>query len=237
MANPYFRFKQFVVFHDRCAMKVTTDACLFGAWCADQLLNTENVRILDIGTGTGLLSFMVAQKSHGKIDAIEIDAAAAQQAEVNNRSTPWKDRIHIQHLSIQLLPSNNYDFIISNPPFYEHEIKSSAKLKNVAHHSDELSLKDLFSIIDDKLNTNGSCFLLLPYKRRYEIELLIKKRSFYISESVIVKQSYKHEPFRWMIRLGMQYSDIKETTISIWNDQQQYTPEFIHLLKDYYLYL
>src|SRR4051812_47572749 len=105
MPNSYFKFKQFTVYHDRCAMKVTTDACFFGAWAAKELLESTNIatNLLDIGTGTGLLSLMIAQKNDLLIDAVEIDKEAAEQAKENISSSPWKKNIHIFNQDITKL--------------------------------------------------------------------------------------------------------------------------------------
>lgn len=239
MANPFFKFKQFTIHHDRCAMKVTTDGCLFGAWCAEEIKNekVKNKNCLDIGTGTGLLSLMIAQKNNLHIDAVEIDNEASQQAGDNTAVSPWPERIKITRADITEFTSNDYDYIISNPPFYENELASGNNKKNIAHHSHQLKLETLMAIVYEKLNAKGSCFLLLPYKRKMEIAFLLKKQGFFIEQSVIVKQSVLHEPFRWMIKMVKYPVALHETELSVWNEKQEYTPEFIHLLQDYYLYL
>ena len=165
MPNPYFRFKQFTVFHDRSAMKVTTDACLFGAWCAEEVQNSrlKISSLLDIGTGTGLLSLMVAQKSKVKIEAVEIDGEASLQAAENVEGSPWKEKIVVTCGDILLFqPATGYDAIISNPPFYEKELASQKQEKNLAHHSSHLSLSQLLASIQRLLTSEGIFFLLLP---------------------------------------------------------------------------
>jgi len=150
MGNPYFRFKQFMVYQDRCAMKVTTDACLFGAWCAMEIENAKLKikNVLDIGAGTGLLSLMAAQRNrHITIDAVEIENEAAAQAQSNIEASPWRDRIHLYATDIRSFQSLvKYDAIISNPPFYEKEIVSADREKNTAHHSTDLELEQLLWI-------------------------------------------------------------------------------------------
>ena len=203
MANPYFRFKQFTVYHDKCAMKVTTDACLFGAWCAEKLAHTTGSRILDIGTGTGLLALMIAQQNDTLVEAVEIDSLAATQAKNNVLNTPWKDRIHIHNQDVRTFLSNPFDVIIANPPFYEQELRGPDFQKNVAHHSESLSFKDLLASVDRLLTPDGKCYLLLPYKRKIELHRLIEN-TFFVQDSLLVKQSVRHESFRWMVFNGRQ---------------------------------
>ena len=240
MANSYFQFKQFTIQQDRCAMKVTTDACLFGAWTAEEVKRQRSdvKRVLDIGAGTGLLSLMLAQKTNSPVDAIEIDPDAFGQAKENISGSPWKDRVTIyQADAAQFAFSSKYDILVSNPPFYENELKSGDAKKNLAHH-EGLSLQQLLKLIRDNLSSQGSFFLLLPHKRSEEVEKLIADCGLSILQKISVRQSLKHDFFRTMIR-GSHESDKEKITIeiSIWDEQQQYTPEFVEFLRDYYLHL
>lgn len=243
MANPYFRFKQFTVYHDRCAMKVTTDACLYGAWAAEIISKDRwaigNGQLLDIGTGTGLLSLMVAQKNNSTIDAVEIDAGAAGQAVENVKSSPWQNAIHIiQKDVMQWQPETKYDVIFSNPPFYENEIRSEKEEKNRAHHGDGLRLEDLLYFIKQHLTENGAFFLLLPAKRKTEVEWLLKKHALHVENVVMVQQTLRHKPFRLMLQGRIRkVAKVSENLISIKDNEDAYTPEFIKLLQPYYLYL
>lgn len=244
MPNPYFRFKQFTIFHDRCAMKVTTDACLFGAWCAAEIqgLNRdgpENKNLLEVGTGTGLLSLMMAQKNNLHIDAVEIDPEAAQQAKENAISSPWKENIAIVNNDIlNMQAAAKYDFVVSNPPFYENELSSGHPKKNTAHHSSHLTLSQLLPVIKNNVTGEGLFFLLLPFKRIHQIENLLTEHQLYINKKVIVQPSVLHQPFRVML-MGSKRKKTGTVVshLSIWNEQRQYTDEFAALLKDYYLAL
>lgn len=240
MSNPYFKFKQFTIFHDRCAMKVTTDACLFGAWVANEMQDEKKiVQMMDIGTGTGLLSLMVAQKNNARIDAIEIDTEAASQAKENVMASPWKENIHIINSNILDMDSlSQYDIIISNPPFYENELSSPAKDKNKAHHSSELKLMQVMEVIKAQLKEEGKFYLLLPYKRNEEIDQVLKDFHFHVLKKILVAPSTKHQPFRILIK-GSKSSNHKTeiTNLTIRSEQEQYSNEFKSLLKDYYLYL
>ncbi len=244
MANSYFQFKQFAVHQDRCAMKVTTDACLFGAWVAEKIrIQASEVRsLLDIGTGTGLLSLMLTQKNPElKIDAIEMDEEAAQQANENILSSLWQDTVNVINADARSYSYvHKYDIVISNPPFYEKELKGDDKRKNIAHHNEGLLLHELLAVIKNNLKVNGRFFLLLPYKRNPEIKDLLRQHEFDISEMIFVRQSEKHDFFRIMLTGKLNPNENTETVfdeISIWNEKQQYTPGFVSLLKDYYLYL
>ncbi|HJS54591.1 MAG TPA: methyltransferase [Chitinophagaceae bacterium] len=244
MANSFFQFKQFLIHQDRCAMKVTTDACLFGAWLTDEVGNQESAvnSVLDIGTGTGLLGLMFAQKNpEAKIDAIEIDKGAAEQARINVDSSPWKEQINIVQADTKLFPfEKRFDLIMSNPPFYEKEIRSATDNKNIAHHGKELKLEELFRIIKNNLAADGNFFLLLPYKRNEEIRKLLKDHELQISKLLFVRQSVKHGYFRIMLKGKLSEEKDEETEfdeMSIWNENQQYTKEFTQLLNDYYLHL
>jgi len=225
-------------------MKVTTDACLFGAWVAEKVksekLKMKNV--LDVGAGTGLLSLMFAQKKTGVvIDSIEIDADAYDQAKENIAASPFAGRIKTirgdaRNFSFQ----KKYDLIISNPPFYETELKSEKENKNIAHHGDELSLSELFVTIENNLEPDGRFFLLLPYKRYEEIRRLFAKSKLMITELLLIRQSTRHHYFRIILRgefARQTAAEIQMDELSICNEKQQYTIEFIELLKDYYLYL
>lgn len=251
MANSYFTFKEFSIHHDKCAMKVTTDACLFGAWVAEKVSSFKKVTpekgsaistALDIGTGTGLLSLMLLQKNPSlKVDAIEIDKDAALQAKENIASSPWNEAITIINTDVKKHTSPvQYDIIISNPPFYERELKGDNLKKNTAHHDEGLLLSELLQIIKQLLNPSGSFYLLLPYKRLNEAILLFCQHELAADSVVHVRQTIKHNYFRVMIK-GKMKKDLEipfdKREISVWNEEQQYTTEFINLLKDYYLYL
>ncbi|TMI62419.1 MAG: methyltransferase [Bacteroidetes bacterium] len=250
MSNSFFRFKQFIIRQDKCAMKVTTDACLFGAWLAEKVrsqesgVGSQNLKVgnvLDIGTGTGLLSLMLAQNCDANIDAIEIDDQAAAQATENEEACSFRNSIQVINADIRDHHfEKKYDVIISNPPFYENELKSVSSKKNIAHHGENLSLQDLLTAIKQNLNPGGLFFLLLPFKRDEEIRSLVYQNKMQLKQITLVRQSVHHNFFRIMIMGTITeegYSEAEFDEISIWDEHQQYTEEFVQLLKDYYLYL
>jgi len=239
MPNSYFHFKQFTVHQDRCAMKVTTDGCLFGAWCAAMIRNKKmaGTKCIDIGTGTGLLSLMIAQQNAIMIDAIELDMDAALQAKENISSSPFSDSIQVHCADILDWHKDHYDIVVSNPPFYENELKSANAAKNKAHHSDGLLLEELIQKVNLLLQPEGHFYLLLPYKRDKEIHAAFERHNLHINHKVIVTQSTTHPPFRVMLSGSKKQSECKEETLAIRETGQTYTSAFTALMKDYYLKL
>ena len=243
MSNSFFRFKQFIIHQDKCAMKVTTDACLFGAWVADKINDLESKALngLDIGCGTGLLSLMLAQKCDMDIDAVEIDEETSLQAIENEEACSFKNAINIINTDVRSYHAEKkYDIIISNPPFYENELKSDSSKKNTAHHSDNLTLDEVLWTIKKNLSKDGLFFLLLPFKRESEIRGLVRESGMKITQITVVRQSVNHDYFRVMLMGKNNSEDSAEIIfdeISICDERQQYTEEFVHLLEDYYLHL
>lgn len=243
MANTYFRFKEFTVHQDLSAMKVTTDACLFGAWCASHFGNGINLpeSILDLGTGTGLLALMLAQKFDSHIDAVELDEDACKQARANFQDSPWPEKLRVIHTDGRLFQSPaSYDLIISNPPFYQDELKGPDKRKNLAHHSEAFSLPEVFNTIARNLVKEGKLAVLLPFKRLHEINTLVRNSGLVLTDQVFVRQSTNHEPFRIIIA-GSKSADYQNdptvTDISISDESREYTAAFKALLSNYYLAL
>jgi len=242
MANSYFQFKQFIVQQDRSAMKVTTDSCLLGSLVPALCQKEGKLNVLDIGTGTGLLSLMFAQKKTGAlIDAIEIDKDAVAQALENSSASPWKERIQVIHADARQYPFRHpYDVIISNPPFYENELKGTDPGKNKAHHNEGLLLSELLHIIKSNLEPDGFFYLLLPFKRKEEIKHLLSDQELAVEQIIFVRQTENHDYFRMIVAGKLAPETVTETIIdeiSIKDHAGKYTPVFINLLKDYYLYL
>lgn len=240
MPNTYFQFKQFTVHQEHCAMKVCTDACLFGAWVASviQAKGIAPRSILDIGTGTGLLSLMLAQKiTNASISAVEIDVQAAQQAKENFDASPWHQRLHLHQGNIQTFNATEQDFIISNPPFFENDLKSTNLQRNTALHSASLTLEELLVEVQKRLSSKGSFAVLLPYHRSAYFETLAQQKGFYLQHKVAVKQTPKHAYFRSMLYYNKMSSTPQVTDIIIKNAEGAYTEVFRQLLKDYYLHL
>jgi tRNA1Val (adenine37-N6)-methyltransferase len=239
MPNNYFQFKQFLIKQDRCAMKVCTDACLFGSLLPASSGEGGEIQALDIGMGTGLLSLMYAQKNlNAKIDAVEIDEAAAGQAAENFDSSPWKERLNVYNNSIQQFAKSinkKYDVIICNPPFYENDLKSENKQRNLALHSDALNLEELISIVDVLLEKNGNFFCLLPYHRTKYFEELLVKNKLCVKEKVFIKQTPRRNYFRSMFWIDRNAKNFNQSEIIIMDDKNEYSDAFKDLLTDYYM--
>jgi tRNA1Val (adenine37-N6)-methyltransferase len=220
-------------------MKVCTDACVFGAFAAKKIKKELNSKhVLDIGTGTGLLSLLLAQDTTAFIEAVEIDSNAYQQAKENFNSSPWKERLAVFNIDIQqFLADKKYDCIISNPPFFEDDLLSDNEEKNKAKHDSSLSLQQLVKAVDTNLSEEGIFFVLLPYHRMHYFETEAKKAGLYVDEKLLVKQTTKHDFFRSCLSFSRKETKPHVVKLTIKNNEGNYTDDFIALLKDYYLYL
>jgi len=240
MPNQYFQFKQFTVHQDKSAMKVCTDACIQGAFTAAYLRagNRAIERVLDIGTGTGLLSLMLAQQLPATITGIELDTAAAEQAMENFGASPWADRLQVTQSDIRDLPATAlYDFIISNPPFYEGSLKSNNAQRNSAMHATNLSYQELLQAIAAHLQKDGQFSILLPYTAFQAFRQLAVAAGFYPQQILEVKQSVRHDHFRAVGIFGREATTPVISSLSIYDERNVYTTAFADLLRPYYLYL
>lgn len=238
MPNNYFRFKQFTVQQDKAAMKVCTDGCLFGAWVAD-IFRNQTLNILDVGTGTGLLSLMLAQETAGHIDAVEIDVQAFEEAGDNFIASPWHERLRVEHMPFQQYkPPHFYDLLVSNPPFYSGDLPSPNDQRSKALHSTDLTLTELLNGALQVIAPGGKIALLLPARREVEFEVLASQRFLHIIRKAAVRQSPAHGVFRLMYLVSREASEIsRPEEIVIKDNDNEYSKRFKGLLKDYYLHL
>jgi len=222
-------------------MKVCTDSCLFGAWIANKIENKaiNPQRVLDIGCGTGLLSLMIAQKLNSLIDAVEIDAESFEQAVENFNESPSSSWLQAYLQDIKNWKSEiKYDLIISNPPFFENDLKAEKQNKNAAKHSDHLSFTELLFSIKNNLAANGNFAVLLPFHRNEYFKKLAVENGFFINEELLVKQTPSHFYFRSILFFGLFSSEIfSKKEIIIKDETGNYSADFKVLLKDYYLNL
>ena len=184
MANPYFQFKQFTVWHDRCAMKVGTDAVLLGSW-----MRLDGARrMLDIGCGCGLIALMAAQRNlEGEIVAVEIDEEAASQAEENIKKSPWADRIHVMKTDICTFQSEEkFDAIFSNPPYFSNALKCPDKQRTTARHTDSLSFDKLMQCAASLLKKEGEFSLVIPTEVSSALKAAAISHKLYLSRETDV---------------------------------------------------
>lgn len=235
MSNTYFRFKQFTVHQDRCAMKVSTDACIAGAWTRVPI---DVKRVLDIGTGTGLLALMLAQKNPGIIiDGIELDADAAEQARENVIASPWADRVNIIQADASLhLYQDCYDFIITNPPFFNNSLLSHKEQRNMARHTGSLNYQALFNILKDNLTDNGSASVLLP-ATEYEIWAdILRENNWSVIERLHICPG-ETKPANRIVSICTKQEGMvpNDDYLAIRNMDGTYTNEFSQMMQPYYL--
>lgn len=236
MANPYFRFKKFTVYHDKCAMKVGTDAVLLGAWADTSFCRN----ILDIGTGTGIIALMLAQRSQATVEAIDIDKEACVQAAENAAASPYTERIKVVHASCADFAASNqqkrYDLIVSNPPYFINSLKCPDNKRTVARHTDTLLLSDLIREAQTLLSPSGRIALVLPYEQLEEVKALASANHLYICRQTDVIPTPGAAPKRLLMELSAAEENIKNRdTLTIEEARHQYTPEYITLTKEFYL--
>lgn len=224
---------------DRCGMKVCTDACIQGAWTAAMTaIGTEHV--LDIGTGTGLLSLMIAQQIKGSIDAVELDEAAAGQAQENFTESPWKDRLHIHAMDIARFKSDNkYGLIISNPPFFENDLQSPDEARNKARHEGSLNMNMLLETISRYLiPKEGIASILIPYHRSADLIDSASRLGLSPDFLLAIRHTDRHKHHAMVVLFRKDREEkIKLASLSIKDENNYYTEAFYTLLSPYYLHL
>ncbi len=234
MPNNYFQFKQFTIYQDLAAMKVGTDGVLLGAWA-----NLNNAtKILDVGTGTGLIALMLAQRnSIAQIDAIEIDKHAYKQALINFTKSPWNDRVNGILSDFQTYKNpTKYDLIVSNPPYFNNALKNDCSKKSTARHTDSLSYDELIHCAAQLLTDNGLFCVILPANERISFENMAKDNNLFLNKLLNVKPT-PNKPFK---RVLMEFSFInkkliEETLIIEEFGRHQYSDAYKQLTKDFYL--
>lgn len=231
-----FKFKQFAVNQDRCAMKIGTDSVLLGAWTD---VDAHPYSILDIGAGTGVLALMLAQRSGAQlIDAIEIDDDAYEQCVDNFETSPWGDRLFCYHAALEEFVDeidDKYDLIISNPPFYIDTYKSNSKQRDLARFTDAMPFRQLIESVSKLLSENGRFSVIVPISEENEIIVLASKEHLFPNRILRVKGAPHSEIKRSLLEFSFQETSIIPKELIIETARHQYTDDYIELTKDFYL--
>lgn len=235
MSNTYFQFKQFRINQDQSAMKVATDACILGAVTPVP----EQGAVLDIGTGTGLLSLMIAQRCDCSIDAVELDEKSFKQAEKNVIESPWSHHIKVHHADIRSFhASQKYDLVICNPPFYENHLRSISAAKNTAKHAAQLSFEELVDAIKRNLKPDGIFSVLLPANMNEKFTGLCETAQLNIAQQVLIRDNEAQDIIRIITFFSFKIQQKAESILLTIKDAAgNYSPQFTQLLNPYYLHL
>lgn len=236
MSTLPFKFKQFTISQDRCAMKIGTDGVLLGAWTQ---LNHNPYSILDIGAGTGIISLMLAQRSHSElIDAIEVDDEAYEQCVENFENSSWSDRLFCYHTSLEEFAEeidDKYDLIISNPPFYSDDYKSKNEQRDIARFQDSLPFEHLIESVSKLLSESGTFSVIIPFKEEEKFIELASNVSLFPNRITRVKGNPNTEIKRNLIEFSFTVNETKIDELIIEIGRHQYTNDYINLTKDFYL--
>ncbi|MEN9370872.1 MAG: hypothetical protein RI952_1737 [Bacteroidota bacterium] len=237
MSNTHFNFKQFSVQQNLCSMKVGTDGVLLGAWT-----NMDNANnILDIGTGTGLIALMLAQRSNANITAVDAEANAYQQAKINFDASPWTNRLQLVHSKIQDFHSDQlFDLVVSNPPYFSGYYSSENLSRDIARSADVLlPYEELISSAKKLLIANGRLTLILPADQQEKIITIANQNELALSRLTFVKTKNTKDAKRILLEFVNATSEVKEIidelTIQSDDNGRVYTQEYIDLTKDFYL--
>ncbi len=228
-----FKFKQFEVDQTGCAMKVNTDGVLLAA-----LAECEHGKnILDIGTGTGVMALMLAQRfKEARIHAVEIDSQASATAEKNFKNSVFANRLSISHIAIEQYSNpKKFDLIISNPPYFVNDLRNAEERKGIARHANDQFFADLLSKVDQLLAPNGCFWFILPVK---QAELLVNDANNFglsVSKKILLHSDQSKQPFRWMVCLNRFKNEADVRHFYIYEAEKVYTTHYKELLKDFFL--
>jgi len=236
MSNKPFQFKQFNIHQDKTAMKVGTDGVLLGAWAQ---IKPEYFSALDIGAGTGLIALMLAQKSNAEvIDAIELNDEAYEQTVENFEISNWGDRLFCYHASLQEFADeieDEYDLIISNPPFYTSTYKELSEDRAMARHTESLSYEDLLAGTSKLLSEIGSCAFIIPFSEEENFLKIASENKLFPNRITRTKGSENAPVKRSLLQLSFQETVVETNELVIEIERHKYTQDYIELVRDYYL--
>lgn len=228
-----FKFKQFEVDQSGCAMKINTDGVLIGAMAK----HSAPKNILDIGTGTGVIALMLAQRyPEAKVHAIEIDQLAAAAANKNFENSIFSERLSVDHISISdFHSSQQFDLIVSNPPFFVNDLKNKEERKGIARHADENFFELLVRQSNTLLSEKGILYLILPLKQALEVISEAAKYQLSLAHRINIHSDENKPAFRQIIGLSRAGETLVETSFYIYESQAKHTPGYKEILSDFFL--
>jgi len=236
MSDLPFKFKEFTLHQDKCAMKIGTDSVLLGAWTS---VEKKPYSILDIGAGTGVLALMMAQRSFAElIDSIEIDDNAYEQCVENFEQSPWSDRLFCYHASLEEFVAEieeQYDLIISNPPFYNDTFKSENEQRDLARFTDAMPFRHLIESVSKLLSEDGLFSVVIPFSEEKDFIVLASKEHLFPSRILHVKGSPTSEIKRSLIEFSFQEMEAEVSELIIETARHHYTEAYVNLTKYFYL--
>ena len=229
-----FQFKQFTIYQDLAGMKVGTDSIILGSAIK---IKSKYKRIIDVGTGTGLLSLMIAQKSsNSDITAVEIDSNAYHQAKINIDKCKWRNRINLIHADAkQLMIDHKYDLIICNPPYFSNSKQSVIISKNTARHQVELTFKDLINIWDKIGNDDSDLACIIPIIESEKLYKMVKNHGNYLAYYLEVRSNPNSYPKRVVMLFSKNKMETIQSELCIHNNEGGYSEAYINMTKDFYL--
>ncbi len=237
MSNNYFRFKQFVVNQDKTAMKVGTDGVLLGVLA--NVNQQQPMHILDIGTGTGLIALMLAQRfSLSEIDAVEIDTDASEQAFSNFQLSPFANRLHIINSDISdYTPKKHYDLIVSNPPYFVNSLKAPNKQRTTARHTDTLSFSALATAVQRLLSSDGKCCIIIPSDVYENVVSIFFQHRLYVQQAVFISHNSTKKAKRVVVSFITEpCTEVDKSELYIEQTAGVYSAEFQKLVEPFYLF-
>ncbi|MCG2429628.1 MULTISPECIES: tRNA1(Val) (adenine(37)-N6)-methyltransferase [Aequorivita] len=234
--NKPFQFKQFTIEQDRCAMQIGTDGVLLGAWVS---IENNPFSILDIGAGTGVIALQLAQRSDAEmIDALEVDDNAYEQCVDNFENSPWGDRLFCYHASLgEFIEEieDKYDLIVSNPPFYSEDYKTSDESRDLARFNDSLPFDELIFSASQLLSEEGIFAVVIPRKEEEGFLKLAEQENLFAKRICRVKGNETSQEKRSLIAFSFEKSTPKIENLTIETSRHKYTEEYISLVNEFYL--
>jgi len=228
-----FDFKQFTVHHDRSSMKVGTDAVLLGAW-----VNITNAkRILDVGTGSGVIALMLAQRTNEKthIDAIDISLPDCEQARENTTRSPWPEKISVHHSALQFFESDHYDLIVSNPPYFINSYKPPTPGRVNARHTEMLTHHELLLHAKRLLNVGGSLAVVLPHAEANQLHEIAEHSGWHVKRKCTFQSKISKPIERILLEFQLLESQLKLERLVLYDENADWSADYRALTKEFYL--